>query len=359
MTLGAGTKTAITTTDAVLPKQYPLKAGWLAYRMRWKRRRMLWRAFRSRRDLNALSLKTDSIQAHDVLVFCTMRNEMARLPHFLSHYRALGVAHFIFVDNASTDGSAELVAEQADCSVWRTDASYKASRFGLDWINHLLGRFGHNHWCLTVDVDELLTYSRWNRVELPGLTSWLDKTNTFCFGALMLDMYPKGPIGEEFSDTDPIAYLDHFDAGPYRAQRQPLIQNLWVQGGARERFFFDKTPHLSPTLNKIPLVKWHRSYAYMNSTHSMLPRHMNAALIDMAGTHIPSGALLHTKFLPTIIEKSAEEKQRKEHFTNSANFDAYYNAIIENPTLWHANSVRYTGAEQLEALGLIQDGGWS
>lgn len=358
---GAGTKTAITTADAVLRNQPSLTAAWLAYRMRWKRRRLLFRAYQSRHQLEPTSDKTDSILAQDLLLFCTMRNEVARLPYFLDHYRTLGIGHFLFVDNASSDGSDMMVLAEPDCSVWRTDSSYKASRFGLDWINHLLGRYGHAHWCLTVDADEILTYSRKDRVDLLGLTQWLDQNRIPAFGALMLDMYPKGPVGEGVHEpgSDPIADLDHFDAAPYRAQRQDLLQNLWVQGGVRERVFFKDNPRLSPTLNKIPLVKWHRSFAYVNSTHSMLPRKMNAALVDMDGNHVPSGALLHTKFLPTIVDKSAEEKHRKEHFTNSANFDAYYDALTSNPTLWHADSVKYTGPEQLEKLGLIKDGGWS
>lgn len=357
---GVGTKTAITTTDATLPKRDPLTNAWWAYRMRWKRRRMLWRARQSRQQLTSISNKTDSIPTKGCVLFCTMRNESQRLPYFLDYYRALGVVHFIFVDNDSSDGGPDLISTQPDCSLWHSAHSYKASRFGVDWMNHLLARYGHRRWCLTVDIDEIFTYARCDRVELGGLTTWLDRTGVAMFGALMLDMYPQSPVGDVPYQigTDPLAQLNWFDKGPYRAQRQELLQNLWVQGGARERVFFKDTPRHSPTLNKIPLVKWHRSFAYMNSTHSMLPRGLNAAYIGMDGKQLPSGALLHTKFLNTIVEKSSEEKRRKEHFTNSADFDKYYDALVANPTLWHRESTKYEGPEQLQQLGLIVDGGW-
>ena len=36
----------------------------------------------------------------------------------------------------------EYLLAQPDVSLWSTDASYKAARFGMDWINHLLRRHG-------------------------------------------------------------------------------------------------------------------------------------------------------------------------------------------------------------------------
>ena len=51
----------------------------------------------------------------------------------LDHHRKLGVRHFLIVDNASTDGTAQLL-DQPDISLWTTSASYKASRFGMDWL---------------------------------------------------------------------------------------------------------------------------------------------------------------------------------------------------------------------------------
>lgn len=78
--------------------------------------------------------RTRKIGASDILLLSTVRNERIRLSYFLRYYRDLGVDHFLFVDNDSDDGTREYLAEQEDCSVWTTKASYKASHFGVDWL---------------------------------------------------------------------------------------------------------------------------------------------------------------------------------------------------------------------------------
>ena len=127
-----------------------------AYRNRLRRRRFLLLAFRRRRELEPVADRTAAIRKGDVLCFACVRNEAQRLPHFLAHNRSLGVRHFLVVDNDSTDSTARLLDDQPDISVWRTRASYKASRFGMDWLTWLMLRHGHGHWCLTLDADEIL-----------------------------------------------------------------------------------------------------------------------------------------------------------------------------------------------------------
>jgi hypothetical protein len=357
---GAGTKTGITTDKARLAEQPPLVRLAQAYRMRWKRRRYLWRAFRARHGLRLINGPKRLGSRHGIYLFCTIRNEAERLPYFLDHYRQLGVSQFFFVENASVDNSLAYLLDQPDCAVWQVEGSYKAARFGMDWQNHLLRRYGHDCWCLTVDADEFLVYPGMNRVDLKGLTNWLDQERRKAFGTLMLDMYPSGAVNKVsyHPGDNPFEQLCWFDAGPYRAARQPLLRNLWVQGGARERVFFADTPSRSPTLNKIPLVKWNKRNAYVNSTHSMLPRDLNGAYISMDGELEPSGALLHAKFLPSAMAKSADPSHKREHFSNSAEFDAYFEAVASNPTLWSPNSVKYRDPEQLADLGLIAAGSW-
>ena len=165
-----------------------------AYRMRWKRRKYLWRAYKRRGELTAVRRQTNKIKPSDILLFMTVRNEAVRLAHFIDYYRKLGVDHFLIVDNASDDGTPDLVAEQPDVSLWWTDHSYKASGFGMDWLTALQFKYAPNHWALTLDADELLVLPGSDRQNLRDLTTHLDQRNVPMFGALMLDMYPKGPI---------------------------------------------------------------------------------------------------------------------------------------------------------------------
>ncbi len=319
----------------------------------------MWRSFRSRHQLTNLTDRTVQIQKDAILCFSTVRNERARLDWFLKHYRRLGVDHFLIVDNDSDDGTAEYLREQGDVSLWHTPASYRASRFGVDWLTWLQIRYGHRHWCLTADADELLIYAHHDTRTLRDLTAWLDGRGQSAFGALMLDLYPKGPLGSQTHDParDPTEILAWFDDGPYRAQRQNPLENLWVQGGVRERVFFKDTPRRSPTLNKIPLIKWSRRYAYVNSTHSALPRWLNSCY-DGPGGNTPSGVILHTKFLPEIVERSRIEKARRQHFHSPTEFASYYDDIAAGPDLWTPGSRKLSGWEQLQSLGLMSSGGW-
>lgn len=332
---------------------------WTAYRMRQKRRRLLFRALRKRRQLTSVVDQTNQISAGDILVFSTVRNELIRLPFFLKYYRNQGVKHFLIVDNNSNDGTREYLAAQPDVSLWSTDHSYKLSRFGMDWLTWLQIRYGHDHWCLTLDADEVLVYPHCDSRPLRHLTDWLDQAGARSFGAMMLDMYPKGALDAKTyqSGQDPFEILRWFDAGNYHSQMQPRLQNRWIQGGVRERVFFADQVERAPTLNKTPLVKWSRRYSYVSSTHALLPRHLND-VFDPENAGKTTGVLLHSKFLHMVADKSAEEKQRKEHFANSSLYDTYYDSLTQSPKLWCEASKEYSDWQQLEALGLLSRGGW-
>ena len=87
-------------------------------------------------------------------------------------------------------------------------------------------------------------------------------------------MYPKGPLtAHPYSEgQDPLDIASWFDAGNYVISRNDEYGNLWIQGGPRARVFFSDRPESAPALNKIPLVKWHRAYTFVSSTHMLLPR---------------------------------------------------------------------------------------
>jgi len=336
----------------------PARDAVYAYKLRMRRRRLLLRAWRKRGELESVCDRTQSIHSTDILAASTIRNEMERLPYFLSHYRGLGVQHFLFVDNGSTDGSREYLQKQPDVSLWSTLNGYKASRFGMDWLTFLQMRYAHGHWCLTVDADEILIYPEHDHHSLKDLTSWLDQCGVPFFATMMLDMYPKGKLGEGCYEpgSDPIEALPWFSGHDYSWEWRPKNRNMSIRGGPRKRVFFTQNPDFTPHLNKTPLIRWSRRYVYFSSTHTVLPRRLNAGF-DLRN-NLPSGVLLHTKFLDSVIEKSREEKIRKEHFTYRERYDEYYDEIIAQPTLWDEHSLRYTGWKQLCDLGLMRSGDW-
>lgn len=329
-----------------------------AWRLRWKRRRLLWRALRARHGMAAVADRTGAIRTGNVLGFACVRNEARLLPWFLDHNRRLGVAHFLIVDNASDDGSRELLAAETDVSLWSAPGSYRETRFGMDWVMWLLIRHGHGHWCLTLDADEGLTFPHDDSRNLRDLTVEMDRRGQVALPALMLDMYPDGPVGERVyhAGTDPFADLCWFDGAGYRSQRQMPLDAAWVQGGPRDRVFFAGDPRRAPTLNKLPLVRWNRRFAYVNSTHTALPRGLNR--VDLRPDCV-TGAILHAKFIDQSLTKAREDQSRRVHFHDPDAFAGYYDGLLTRPVLKDASSVRLTGGwRQLDGLGLLSRGGW-
>jgi hypothetical protein len=330
------------------------------YGLRLRRKRALLRAWRRGRELEPRRDRTARIRPRDVLLFSVLRNERVRLPFFLDYYRDLGVGHFLIVDNASDDGSAAYLAAQPDVSLWSTAASYKRARYGMDWLTRLQRRHGHGHWCLTVDVDEFLVYPFCDTRTLPALTDWLDASALKSFGAMLLDMYPKGAIDTQpyREGQDPFEIACWFDAGNYTIEKNPLFGNLWIQGGPRARVLFADKPAHGPALNKIPLVKWDRSYAYVSSTHMLLPRGLNR-VYDEWGGEKASGVLLHAKWLSPFLAKAEEELTRRQHYAASREYQVYADRLEAARDLWCPWSERYVNWRQLEILGLMSKGNWA
>ena len=331
-----------------------------SYRLRLQRKRWLMRSARKGRELSRFSDRTALINPCDILLFSTLRNENVRLPYFLSYYRNLGINHFLIVDNDSTDGGREYLAEQPDVSIWTTKGSYKRARFGVDWLNWLQRKYAHGHWSLVVDPDEFFVYPFCDTRPIRALTDWLDASSIKSFSAMLLDMYPKGKITDTPYATgqDPIEVASWFDPGNYTISRNPRFGNLWIQGGPRARMFFADNPERAPALNKIPLVKWNRRYAYVSSTHMLLPRGLNL-VYDEWGGEKASGCLLHAKFLSTFKSKAEEELTRNQHYAGSHEYKVYAETLKDEPDLWCKWSEKYINWRQLEILGLMSKGNWA
>ena len=317
---------------------------------------MLWRAFRKRGELEAVQERTSEIRSAPILLCATIRNEAVRLPYFLSHYRRLGVGHFLIVSNDSTDGTDNMLAAEPDVSLWRTGASYREARFGMDWLNWLLRRYGTGKWILTVDADELLIYPDWEVRGLAALTDWLDAGGARSFGALMLDLYPKGsPDSVTYAPgQDPTDVLGWFDRWGYWCERRGRHHAANIVGGVRARMFFPTAPESAPVLSKVPLVRWHRSYAWFSSMHVILPTQLN----EVWHRPRPTGVLLHTKFLPGVSLRAKDDHARGQQYVKRPEHAAYYEALSTAPDMWYPDSTRYTDAAQLVSLGLMQRGDW-
>lgn len=244
------------------------------------------------------------------IVFSIVHNEMEFMPAFLSHYRALDVAGFLFLDDHSTDGTAEFLSEQPDCAVLRTSMRYgddwNGQRFGPKAKNLIPQKFLANRWVLTADADEFLLLPP----PFATLPQWIDVLGQHQLKAMrvvMLDFYPQslGCVDREKAGKSPFEFSTYFDV---------FSQFEWLDGeprpricsftdGVRGRMFVEllrRRPELTAefaeyrfaSLNKVPLVHWTDGVRMRNAHHG--------------NVRVPAkvqGVMAHFKLYPGLREK--------------------------------------------------------
>jgi tetratricopeptide (TPR) repeat protein len=246
--------------------------------------------------------------------------------------------------------------DQSDVHVWHTDRSFRAARCGTDWIELLLREYGVNHWCLIVDADELLCYVDYETRRLDALCADLDRKGKRAFLAILLDMYSDKPLkethyqhGQDFLEV--CAYFDrqffHFKTDNFFGHNE----HISYFGGLRQRVFAGKEPGQNENyfycLNKIPLIKYDRSFVLSDNLHWTNCR-------DVADE---TGCLLHFKYFSSFLNQVRDEVERKEHWNGAIQYVQYANAVNYNPNLAlfaEEHSVQFRDSQQLVELGIIR-----
>jgi hypothetical protein len=321
----------------------------------------------------------------EIRAFARCRNERLRLPAFLRHYRDLGVDRFFVIDNDSSDGSTEYLADEPDVHLLRTSNRYSEAKGGTAWLNALLAEFGVGCWCVTVDIDELIVFPGSEQATLHTLTAYLERDGFEALVCLLLDLYPAGPLDEcpYVAGGDLLAAAPYFDAGPYEKARFDTCPGFLVLGGMRERVFHSdlrtrglvpkiyanlfnhvvlRTPFLrdrswirahpppsSPCLTKVPLVRWDDTSMYLKSNHGVSPKVVAPV----------SGVLLHFKFLHDFHARAVREAARGEYYNQASEYRTYAERLDRDPhmTFMYDGSIRFGGTNQLVRLGLMDDNG--
>ena len=285
------------------------------------------------------SLRFDGKQGA-ILCFVCIFNGIEFIDWFLDHYRALGVDHFFFCDNASTDGTAERLMQQPDVSLFHASESFAASGCGIFWINHLMRRYGVGHWCVHVDMDEALVFpSLEHGRDLRDLTRYMDSKGHGCTESVMIDMVPPNfPAYEEGQDVD-FAQNNCFD--PYLAKMPcELPPYALIKGGMRSRL-----TGRSLLMTKSPLVRMTPDFAYLVNNH----HHTHLPVSDV------TTAVLHYKFIGAFRARLSEAISRREHF-QGARFYRQLDRSLDSPIAeLDANVlVKYNAPSDLVALGLLR-----
>lgn len=306
---------------------------------RWVRRAISW-ARMKRMDRQPIPEGVGEIR-----LYAVVRNEMLRLPYFFEYYRQIGVHRFFIVDNGSDDGTTDYLLGQPDTHVWLTLESYSRQEA---WVDVLLRRYGRSGWSVVVDVDELLVWPGQEWMSLTELLDRLDREGANAMHALLLDMYPEGPLkNATYKEGNPfLPSAPWFDPASHTAINYPYrncITNFPKRfvGGVRERVFGLKDVCLS----KFPLIRFHKGFFLQRGTHA----------VEGARISKIRGCLLHFKYFNDFASRVQYEAIRGEHWNGAIQYKAYTKKVLANPDLtFHGpHSVRYEKPEQLVRLGLM------
>ncbi len=132
------------------------------------------------------------LAADDVVVVLLMRNSAYYLEPLFSHYRNLGVSHFVCVDNGSDDDTIEIAARQPGTIILQSHL--KIAEFEVEFRRHAAETYARDHWVMFVDTDELLDFEGAATLGLPGLARHLRDRGHTALMAPMLEMFAPGPI---------------------------------------------------------------------------------------------------------------------------------------------------------------------
>ncbi|MFY0659601.1 MAG: glycosyltransferase [Shimia sp.] len=253
-------------------------------------------------------------EAAVALVAC-MRNEMFMLPHFLAHYRKLGVECFLIADNASDDGTLECLAEQPDVAVFSVDTDYSEARYGVAWQQALLAEYRVGKWSLVADADELLVWQEQQTQTLPELLADPEFERAEAVRLFMLDMYPAGALkSADFTDNP-------FDQARF-CDRTPFLQNTPYRGpfsdqptwtsALRHRLIPGSRPDLF-VAQKLALLRYQPWMRLAAGMHYIADARLAARQLILA----------HFKYNSEFWSKAQSEVARGQHFNNAEEYRKY------------------------------------
>lgn len=270
---------------------------------------------------------------HGLTVCSVVHDEMYFLPEFLRHYRALGADRFLFLDDASGDGTADFLAAQPDCMVLRSSARY-FDRIGGEraiyaWRKAMLDRFCDRQWAVVADADEFVVPPP--GLNLPDVAASLQRRGASAVWGVMLDVYPRD-IADLFR-AGPFRLDDawFFDARRHMIARPGRKKPVTLYRGSRARLMgaaglippgagrlkralvqLGLGAHVKVNvIHKAPLVRWDAGHRFVGS-HQIEPFPATADILP----------ILHFKFTPDLGRKIDYALETGGYVDGSRQYDA-------------------------------------
>ena len=276
----------------------------------------------------------------ELLVITVVRNGQLYVRSFMEHYRALGVAHCVFLDNGSTDGTVDALCSFPDTTVLQTDAPY--GKFENTMKRYLAERFSAGRWNLCADIDELFEHPFSDRLPLRHFLRYLNHHSFSAVVTQMLDMFSDAPLADVRSTSEDrvwekFTYYDvtTIDRPPYEWVETPRDDIRMHWGGIRRRVFgtdngLTKTALVLMNGKVKPFIEWHHALGGVTADVTCLLR------------HYPFGG--------AFVEKVRDAVRTSRYgATTTGEYVAYANALAANPNLTlMSNSARpFSGVDAL------------
>ena len=296
-----------------------------------------------------------------VAVFGIVRNERYLLPHFLEHYRRLGVRDFWLHDDMSDDGTFEYLLAQPDCGVTRSNL-----RFG-DMFDDKV--FGHRvktiiprkllmgRWVATLDADEFMLLPP-GFDTLAQLAGAMERNGLAVARALMMDFFPETlrSLRTAPMEASPFELNPYFD--PWKVlvwpDQMPNVTKISVTDGVRPRmlkellrrgaFGENMKGYRYANLNKSPLAFWSADM------HSLGAHRMSVLPSDKLQL-----VLAHFKFYPGHEARTEEAVREGVHWNGASEYHLLQaaNELLMDWPLQGPVTQRFTGKDMLVKAGLL------
>ena len=332
---------------------YPLisqsRAPWNLARWRrlWLSTKYRFRRYdRKRLDLARLYLVSTHgqrpLSPQDMPLVFLNHNERRLLPSFLQHYREMGVTRFLCVDDRSGDGSRDYLLQQPDVDLYESEVRYSEALRGRAWREKLFDIYGYDRWYLNVDSDEFFVYDSLGSENIIDYTQRLAENGICRVPAVMLDMYPTGPLHRAYYDGSkgmmPWEVATHFDGEGYVGRMHG--RGFQFRGGVRQRLF-----QTDPELGKYPLIYWGRGSNFGRTIHRPLPPQHSFPNV--------MGCLLHFKIFADFPDRVEETVANGQHWNGAMIYRIIQQKLRESGGLefQYDQSIPYQGIQ-----GLIEQG---
>jgi len=236
-----------------------------------------------------------------IMLLCVIKNEYLLLEYFLKHYSNIGVTHFIFIDNDSSDESLNyLLNSDYNILLFSTTESFKENKSGSKWVHKLLKEYCINKWCVVVDCDEIININNLN-----NLIDEMEKENSNVCKFYLLDMYAKDIENKYIRGESFLSHSNYYDKkslNDNNLRKRVMKINVCLEKKSFFKYNFYDDNYISEG--------WHFIHKY-NEKNSV---------IYFSKTQY----LLHFKFIkPNLKEVFSKRVENNQDWNNSCEYIEY------------------------------------